>query len=120
MINASRKPFFFRVIILSLKHETVGQHSMDLVQQAIQIYTTMLESSCTKACASYLILLWSIYSFKERLFELAEPHLLAAGKRDSARLLAHLLVDWSNGASNVGLYASRGVIPYVSNSYNGL
>ncbi|KAF8512503.1 hypothetical protein JB92DRAFT_3083319 [Gautieria morchelliformis] len=51
--------------------------------------------------------------YKDGSFELAELHLLAAGKRDSARLLADLLLDWSNGASDFGLYASRGVIPYL-------
>jgi hypothetical protein len=47
-------------------------------------------------------------------FEAAEPHLLASGQRDSARLLADLMVDWSAAGSTPGLFALRGTIPYVS------
>ena len=47
--------------------------------------------------------------------EQAEPHFLAAGKRDSARSLAQLLLDWLNGGPDVGLFAVRGVIPYILN-----
>lgn len=91
----------------------VGRHIMVLVQQAIQICTTMLGSSCTRVCAKSPIFSQLFEFYKEGFFELAEVHLLAAGKRDSARLLAHLLFEWWNGASDPGLYASRGVIPYV-------
>ena len=48
----------------------------------------------------------------EGAFVEAEPHLLAAGKRDSARVLAEMLVDWSAGA-NPGHFALHGILPYV-------
>jgi len=49
----------------------------------------------------------------EGAFVEAEPHLLAAGKRDSARVLAEMMVDWSAG-TNPGHFALHGVLPYVS------
>ncbi|KAF8526269.1 hypothetical protein BU17DRAFT_74184 [Hysterangium stoloniferum] len=51
--------------------------------------------------------------FKEGALDLAEPHFLAAGKRDSARLLAQLMVEWLNDSPEIGLFAPRGVIPYL-------
>ena len=48
----------------------------------------------------------------EGAFVEAEPHLLAAGKRDSARVLAEMMVDWSAGV-NPGHFALHGVLPYV-------
>ncbi|KDQ14838.1 hypothetical protein BOTBODRAFT_32195 [Botryobasidium botryosum FD-172 SS1] len=51
--------------------------------------------------------------YKEGAFDLAEPHLLAAGERDSARLLATIMFEWSRGGAEPGAYASRGVIPYL-------
>jgi len=53
--------------------------------------------------------------YKEGSFEAAEPHLLAAGKRDSARLLAELFVQWSAGSQSHGAFALRGTIPYLQN-----
>jgi len=52
--------------------------------------------------------------YKEGAFAAAEPHLLAAGKRDSARVLAEMMVDWSAG-KNPGLFALHGVLPYLQN-----
>ncbi|KAF8589875.1 DUF410-domain-containing protein [Ramaria rubella] len=51
--------------------------------------------------------------YKEGSLALAEPHLLAGGKRDSARLLACLLLEWWDGTLDAGIYAARGVIPYL-------
>ena len=48
----------------------------------------------------------------EGAFVEAEPHLLAAGKRDSARVLAEMMVDWSSG-TNPGHFALHGVLPCV-------
>jgi len=53
--------------------------------------------------------------YKDGELEAAEPHLLASGQRDSARLLANLMVDWSSGGGTPGLYALRGTIPYLQN-----
>jgi hypothetical protein len=54
--------------------------------------------------------------FKDGLFEAAEPHLLASGDRDSARLLAELFVQWSAPHSgSAGTFALKGTIPYLLN-----
>jgi len=55
--------------------------------------------------------------YKEGTFDLAEPHLLAAGKRDSARLLAQTMFEWWQGtdSSSPGPFAIRGTIPYLLN-----
>jgi len=55
--------------------------------------------------------------YKDGVFDDAEPHLLASGKRDSARLLAEMFVQWSadSDASIAGLFALRGTIPYLQN-----
>ncbi|EIN03959.1 hypothetical protein PUNSTDRAFT_108788 [Punctularia strigosozonata HHB-11173 SS5] len=53
--------------------------------------------------------------YKEGAFEAAEPHLLAAGKRDSARVLAQMFVDWSAAGGSPGTFALRGVLPYLLN-----
>lgn len=54
----------------------------------------------------------------ENDFESAEPHLLASGRRDSARILANMMVEWSflSSGSKPGEFALRGTIPYVSSS----
>jgi hypothetical protein len=53
--------------------------------------------------------------YKEGAFDAAEPHLLASGKRDSARLLADMMVDWSAAGGTPGSFALRGTIPYLLN-----
>ncbi|KAH9943690.1 hypothetical protein B0H21DRAFT_748103 [Amylocystis lapponica] len=53
--------------------------------------------------------------YKEGAFEAAEPHLLAAGKRDSARLLAQMFVEWAGPDHTAGAFAIRGTIPYLQN-----
>ncbi|KAI9454758.1 cytoplasmic protein [Lactarius psammicola] len=49
----------------------------------------------------------------------AEPHLLAAGTRDSARLLAQVYFDWAKASdsleSHAGTFALRAVLPYLLN-----
>ena len=47
----------------------------------------------------------------EGSFEIAETHLLAAGKRDSARLLAEMFVEWAGPTGPVDAFALRGTIP---------
>ncbi|KAG9046339.1 hypothetical protein FS837_004608 [Tulasnella sp. UAMH 9824] len=58
--------------------------------------------------------------YKESDFLHAEAHLVAAGSRDSALLLAQLLFDWYQAASSTdasidpGLFALRGTIPSLT------
>ena len=52
--------------------------------------------------------------FSEGAFEAAEVHLLASGKRDSARLLAEMFIHWALPNQVYGLFAIRGTIPYVN------
>lgn len=49
----------------------------------------------------------------EGSFEAAEIHLLAAGKRDSSRLLADMFLEWAAETSAYGVFAVRGTIPCV-------
>jgi hypothetical protein len=53
--------------------------------------------------------------YKEGAFEVAEVHLLASGKRDSARLLAEMFLHWALPSQVYGLFAIRGTIPYLQN-----
>ncbi|KAI9434236.1 cytoplasmic protein [Lactarius indigo] len=56
---------------------------------------------------------------KESDFVGAESHLLAAGTRDSARLLAQVYFDWAKASnsleSHAGTFALRAVLPYLLN-----
>lgn len=49
----------------------------------------------------------------EGSFEAAEPHFLASGKRDSARVLSDMFLQWAEPTQEYGVFAIRGVIPYV-------
>lgn len=49
----------------------------------------------------------------EGAYDVAEPHLLASGKRDSARLLAQMFVDWCAADGIPGNFALRGTLPLV-------
>ncbi|KAK7037761.1 hypothetical protein VNI00_010722 [Paramarasmius palmivorus] len=53
--------------------------------------------------------------YKEGQFETAEPHLLASGTRDSARLLAEMFVQWGTPTNEFGTFALRGTIPPLQN-----
>ncbi|KAH8118144.1 hypothetical protein DFH11DRAFT_1504154 [Phellopilus nigrolimitatus] len=56
--------------------------------------------------------------YKEGTFDLAEPHLLSAGKRDSARLLAQMMSEWWQAtalSASPGPFALRGTLPYLLN-----
>ncbi|KAF9007461.1 cytoplasmic protein [Cyathus striatus] len=53
--------------------------------------------------------------FKDGQFEQAEPHLLASGKRDSARLLADMFIQWGKPSGEFGVFALRGTLPYLLN-----
>lgn len=50
----------------------------------------------------------------EGLFVEAETHFLSAGSRDSARLLAHMMVDWMGSHGSPGEFAVHGVFPSVA------
>jgi hypothetical protein len=59
---------------------------------------------------------WSLTSLSlEEDFVGAEPHLLASGTRDSARLLAQVYFDWAKATnslgSHAGIFALRGILP---------
>ncbi|THG95725.1 hypothetical protein EW026_g5976 [Hermanssonia centrifuga] len=49
--------------------------------------------------------------YKEGFFDTAEIHLLAAGKRDSARVLAQMYIEWLSAGGTPGAFALRGTIP---------
>ncbi|KAG6369692.1 hypothetical protein JVT61DRAFT_14120 [Boletus reticuloceps] len=53
--------------------------------------------------------------YKEEAYDAAELHLLASGKRDSARLLAQMMVDWCAAGGIPGNFALRGTLPYLEN-----
>ncbi|KAG6337114.1 hypothetical protein ID866_1988 [Astraeus odoratus] len=53
--------------------------------------------------------------FKEGAFDAAESSLLASGKRDSARLLAQMFVEWAGTSASPGNFALRGTLPYLQN-----
>ncbi|KAJ7163871.1 hypothetical protein C8R43DRAFT_918852 [Mycena crocata] len=54
--------------------------------------------------------------YKEGAFETAEPHFLASSKRDSARLLAEMFIEWSaSDPTSHGSFALRGTLPYLQN-----
>jgi len=52
---------------------------------------------------------------KEGAFESAEVHFLASGKRDSARLLAEMFIEWAAPSNTYGVFSLRGTIPYLQN-----
>ncbi|CAE6437821.1 unnamed protein product [Rhizoctonia solani] len=54
--------------------------------------------------------------YREGAFEAAEQHLLNSASRDSARLLAQMMFEWSRDGTNPGAYAIRGTIPYLLNT----
>ncbi|CAE7116292.1 unnamed protein product [Rhizoctonia solani] len=54
--------------------------------------------------------------YREGAFEIAEQHLLNSASRDSARLLAQVMFEWSRDGTNPGAYAIRGTIPYLLNT----
>ncbi|KAL4248705.1 GET4 family protein [Abortiporus biennis] len=53
--------------------------------------------------------------YKEGAFDQAEPHLLTAGKRDSAHILAQMFVEWSSQGGGAGAFALRGTLPFLQN-----
>lgn len=58
----------------------------------------------------------NVYQILDGAFDLAEPHFLASGKRDSARLLAQMLAEWhAASGGSPGAFALRGTLPYLQN-----
>ncbi|KAJ3516513.1 hypothetical protein NLJ89_g1075 [Agrocybe chaxingu] len=53
--------------------------------------------------------------YKEGSFENAEQHFLSSGKRDSARLLAEMFIQWATPENAFGVFALKGSIPYLIN-----
>ena len=62
----------------------------------------------------FIFLIASVFFLVEGSFEAAEHHFLASGKRDSARLLSEMFLQWAEPTGEYGVFAIRGVIPYVS------
>lgn len=56
----------------------------------------------------------TLVCYTEGAYDLAEPHLLAAGKRDSARTLGRMMAEWAGADGAPGDFALRGVLPYVA------
>ncbi|KAJ7590045.1 hypothetical protein C8J56DRAFT_936769 [Mycena floridula] len=55
--------------------------------------------------------------YKEGSFVAAEPHFLASGKRDSARLLGDMFLQWMSATNSApGPLALRGTLSYLQNS----
>jgi hypothetical protein len=52
----------------------------------------------------------------EGQFKQAETHFLAAGNRDSARLLGEMMAKWLPVDGSIGDFAVRGVVPFVFHS----
>ncbi|KAG8873394.1 hypothetical protein FRB98_009060 [Tulasnella sp. 332] len=50
---------------------------------------------------------------KELNYPDSETHLLCSGTRDSARLLAQVLFEWSRAGADPAAYACRGVMPFL-------
>ncbi|KAH9945417.1 uncharacterized protein BXZ73DRAFT_73566 [Epithele typhae] len=55
--------------------------------------------------------------YKEGSFDAAESHFLNAGKRDSARSLAEMFVEWAGAEGPIGPFALRGTLPYLQNGH---
>lgn len=47
------------------------------------------------------------------MFEAAEIHYLSSGKRDSARALSEMFIQWAEPTQAYGVFSIRGTIPYV-------
>jgi hypothetical protein len=106
---------------LHLISTTAGQLNLEHVPQVIKIFT-ITSGSCFTKVRSFLFLTPSCSSRPyttpniEGAFDAAEPHFLASGKRDSARLLAEMFIQWSSAGGPPGAFALRGTIPYVVTS----
>ena len=92
---------------------------MGYAQPVIRTYIIMLENCCIRVCfiKPVLRMFFKIniyFFFSEGAFEAAEGHLLASGKRDSARLLAEMFIQWALPNQVYGLFSVRGTIPYVN------
>lgn len=55
----------------------------------------------------------NLIRLSEGSFEAAEVHFLASGKRDSARLLSQMFIEWATPTGAYGIFALRGTIPYA-------
>ncbi|KAG1794511.1 hypothetical protein EV424DRAFT_1530264 [Suillus variegatus] len=53
--------------------------------------------------------------YKDGAFDAAEPHFLVSGKRDSARSLANMMIEWSAAGGALGNFALQGTLPYLQN-----
>ena len=86
---------------------------MALAQQVIQISSIILANCSTRVRVLTIVLPFRAHPPPEGAFDAAEPHFLASGKRDSARLLAEMFIQWAAESGSYGAFALRGTIPYV-------
>ena len=100
---------------------TDGPQSMVHTLRAIPHCSIMLAISCIKVewCTRTMALLTN--TSLDGNFVGAEPHLLASGTRDSARLLAQVYFDWAKATntlgSHAGIFSLRGILPYAFRSH---
>ena len=78
---------------------------------------TILAIFYTKVAEYYIVEIMLRDFSSEGDFVGAEPHLLASGTRDSARLLAQVYFGWAKASnslgSHAGIFALRGTLPYA-------
>lgn len=87
---------------------------MDRALLATPVFTITLASCSTEVCVP--LTGWRLFTDRghcviEGSFDSAEPHLLASGQRDSARLLAQMFVEWASANGPPGAFALRGTVP---------
>lgn len=71
----------------------------------------LLQKGITLVCSCCCVAILTYLNLPEGSLEQAELHFLAAGKRDSARLLSEVLTEWLGDSPDVSKFACRGVIP---------
>jgi hypothetical protein len=96
---------------LSINPQQAAQVITDGRQNMVNI--PLVTQICTITSGSYFTRVHRLKFFQEGEFEAAEPHFLASGKRDAARLLAEMFFQWSSSGGSPGAFALRGTIPYV-------
>jgi hypothetical protein len=93
-----------------------GPQSRGRIPEAIPISTNTSASCCTKVNENDLFrgsltVLIDRLVHSEGVFDLAEPHLLSSGTRDSARILAEMMMQWCGTKHAPGPFALHGTIP---------
>ncbi|SJK99533.1 uncharacterized protein ARMOST_02838 [Armillaria ostoyae] len=120
----------FMLDVYETKGETVNDDSRDRLTQLIALTgspgswrKTIIDKSIAFVTVPLLlaiVLTREVHTagellFKDGVLDQAEPHFLASGKRDSARLLADMFIQWLSQGGPPGPFAIRGVVPYLQN-----